>query len=304
MSHANVLEIVDAQKEAFLSVLSSEQIVWEKECRFAHQALMQNRYLNEVAWANQDSLRNAIINIGSIGISLNPVLKHAYLVPRKVDGVARVCLDISYQGLLDLAMSTGEIVWAQAKIVYMKDLYENMGIDKAPNHTYQAFGDRGEIKGVYCTVKLKGGDYLTEEMDKATLDHIRSKAAANGPWKEWFDEMSRKSVIKRAYKLWPKNDRMTFATDMLNREEGNVMPIYETEQSSSHSTTLTELLASDNNNLVLIENKILGAATEDDLNALIPEMRMLEEGKDKEKIRVLWSQIRSELKGVTHVQGH
>ena len=88
----NVYEIVERQSDAFLSSLSDNSISWEKEKFFAIQLLQGSDFLNKMAWKNQDSLRNAIVNISNIGISLNPALKHAYLVPRE----GKVCLDISY----------------------------------------------------------------------------------------------------------------------------------------------------------------------------------------------------------------
>jgi len=219
---SNVYEIIEHQKAMFSQVLSVESITWDKEKQFAIQALQANKMLNDTAWKNQASLQNAIINVASIGISLNPALKHAYLVPRG----SAVCLDISYMGLLSLAQKSGAIAWGQAKLVYKNDDYTNTGIDTAPTHHQKTFGDKGEIVGVYCTVKLPSGDYLTEEMDIETIEKIKSASkAANGPWKMWFTEMARKAVVKRASKYWPQSDSVSTAVDMLNQQEGNNEPI-------------------------------------------------------------------------------
>jgi recombinational DNA repair protein RecT len=159
--------------------------------------------------------------MASIGISLNPALNHAYLVPR--DGA--ICLDISYMGLLHIAQEIGSIKWGQSRIVYANDNYVNLGIDKEPKHTYQAFGDRGEKVGVYCTVKLPNGDYLTEEMSAQQVDEVRntskSKDSKYSPWATFEEQMWRKSVIKRASKYWPKSsDRLNTAINEINKHEG------------------------------------------------------------------------------------
>ena len=104
---SNLVEYINEQEGLFLPVISDESVTWCKEKQFAIQALSSNDYLAKVAEGNRTSLQNAIINIASIGISLNPALKHAYLVPRK----GGVCLDISYMGLLHLAQSSGVILW-------------------------------------------------------------------------------------------------------------------------------------------------------------------------------------------------
>lgn len=222
----NVIDIVNFQEDTFKQVVSSDVMVWAKESQFAIQALQKNDFLNGVAWKNQASLQNAIINVASIGISLNPVKKHAYLVPR--DG--GVCLDISFMGLLHLAMQSGSIVWGQAKLVYANDNYVNTGVDTAPRHEQQTFGDKGDIVGVYCTIKTPSGDYLTEEMDMNVINKIKNASkAANGPWKTWPEEMMRKAVVKRASKYWPQNARVSEAVAVLNAHEGNEDAITNTE---------------------------------------------------------------------------
>lgn len=212
------------QQEGFFKQTSPGKIVqWEKESQFAIQQLQKNEYLASAAEKNRASLQNAIINVAAVGISLNPANRHAYLVPR--DGM--VCLDISYMGLLHLAIQSEAIEWGQAKVVYEKDQYVNIGIDKPPEHRQNTFGDKGKIVGVYCTVKLKNGDYLTEEMDMQQIESIKSKsksASGNGakysPWNTFPEEMMRKSVVKRASKYWPSSDRLNKAVDVLNEIEG------------------------------------------------------------------------------------
>lgn len=229
---ANVYEIVERQEKQFTSVLSTSEISWNKECQFAVQALQANDFLNKTAWKNQPSLQNAIINVASIGVSLNPALKHAYLVPRK----NMVCLDISFMGLMHIAQKSGAILWGQSKLVYKNDSYTNTGIDTAPIHEQQTFGDKGDIIGVYCTVKLPSGEYLTEEMDIETLNKIKAAASAtNGPWKTWPEEMMRKSVVKRASKYWPQTERTSHAVDMLHNQEGNDAPIVSAPDTGTYS---------------------------------------------------------------------
>lgn len=212
---SDLVTYIEGQKELFLPVISDESIKWEKEKQFAIQAFQGNKFLLDTASKNQASLQNAIINVASIGISLNPANKHAYLVPR--DG--KVCLDISYMGLMHLAMSTGSILWGQCKLVHANDTYENLGLDKAPNHSYNPFGDRGNVVGAYCTVKTCHGDYLTDEMSHADIVNIQnSSKAKNGPWKTHWNEMARKTVVKRASKYWPTVDRLNNAIHLLNTD--------------------------------------------------------------------------------------
>ncbi|MEA1065741.1 RecT family recombinase [Erwinia sp. HR93] len=214
---SNIVEFVKQQEPLFCGALTEQTVNWAKESQFAIQYFQKNDFLAKTALSNPTSAQNAIINVAAIGITLNPASKLAYLVPR--DGM--VCLDISYMGLLHLAQSTGSIKWGQCKLVYSADTYESNGLDSAPTHKYNAFGERGEVVGGYCTVKTADGDYLTEEMNLAEIKSVEATSKAkNGPWKTFWEEMARKTIVKRASKYWPRAQRLDNAIHLLNEDEG------------------------------------------------------------------------------------
>ncbi|WP_032986677.1 recombinase RecT [Cronobacter malonaticus] len=227
----DIVSFVKQQEPLFCGAMTDQTVTWAKESQFAIQLFQKNDFLAQTAINNPTSAQNAIINVAAIGITLNPASKLAYLVPR--DGM--VCLDISYMGLLHLAQSSGSIKWGQCKLVYANDTYESNGLDKAPTHKYNAFGDRGEVVGGYCTVKTPDGDYLTEEMSLAEIKAVEATSKAkNGPWKTFWEEMARKTIVKRAHKYWPKTPRLDNAIHLLNDDEGMhqepVMPYHSEEQ--------------------------------------------------------------------------
>lgn len=222
-----VIDDIHAIKPSFQQVLADPSINFERETGFAIQVLQSNDYALGIATRNRQSVVDAITNIAAIGISLNPAKKQAYLVPR--DG--KICLDISYMGLIDLAVECGAIAWAQANVVYESDQFELTGYDSPPLHKFQPFAkDRGEFVGVYVVVKTSGGDYLTHIMSAAEVHAIRDRSSA---WKAWiekkkkcpwvtdFAEMAKKTCVKQAYKYWPrgaKSDRLENAIHHLNTD--------------------------------------------------------------------------------------
>lgn len=232
MKMSNIVEFVQSQKDFFAPAVVDDAVKWEKESQFAIQLFQSNDYLAKIALSNQASAQSAIINVAAIGVSLNPALKHAYLVPRQ----GKVCLDISYMGLLHLATESGSIKWGQAVIVHEKDDFKLTGLGNLPHHNYSPFGDRGEIVGVYCTVKTSDGDYLTECMSIDEVYSIRSRSESfkrnSGPWVTDLGEMIKKTVVKRANKYWPKVQRLSNAIEYLNTiggegvEKEPVMPHY------------------------------------------------------------------------------
>jgi recombination protein RecT len=232
---------IDGVAQRFEQVRVDKSLSFAAEAGFAMQTLAANEYALGVAMKNRQSVINAVQNIAAIGISLNPARRQAYLVPR--DG--RICLDISYMGLMDLAMQSGAIKWAQCALVYAADEFALNGLDKQPMHKCNPFAkDRGEIVGVYATVKTSDGDFLTHCMSIDEVNAIRDRSSA---WKAWIEkkrkcpwvtdqgEMVRKTCIKQAFKYWPKGERfgqLEAAVQYLNTEAGEGIELNEPQAKS------------------------------------------------------------------------
>ncbi|MFK3845322.1 recombinase RecT [Stenotrophomonas sp. NPDC078853] len=214
-------------RDSFVSVLTDRSINFDREAEFALQALYGNDYAMKIAMSNRQSVINAVVNIAAIGISLNPAKKQAYLVPR--DG--KICLDISYMGLMDLAIDSGSIRWGQAELVYEADTFGLNGVDQQPTHLRNPFAtDRGAVIGAYVVVKTVDGDYLTDTMSREEIDGIMNrsqsvKAGKSSPWKTDWGEMAKKTVVKRAYKYWPKTERLDTAIHHLNTDGGEGLAV-------------------------------------------------------------------------------
>lgn len=224
---ATISDDIYALRDSFQLVAVDRSVNFDKEAGFAIQILSGNEYSMKAAMANRQSVADAVTNVAAIGISLNPAKKQAYLVPRK----NKICLDISYIGLIDLAVDTGSILWAQANVVRENDDFVINGFDKPPTHGHDPFGGaakRGPIKGAYVVVKTADGEYLTHTMDIAAIYAIRDrseawKAGKSGPWASDEGEMIKKTVVKQAQKYWPKTDRSSRvdeAIHLLNTEGG------------------------------------------------------------------------------------
>jgi phage RecT family recombinase len=225
--------VIDLASERFLRT-APKSMSFESEKGFAIQLLETKPELMRAFQENPKSLVQAITNISAIGLSLNPAKGEAYLITRSFKisknpdvWETRILLEPSYKGLCNLATNTGSILWVQAKHVRAKDTYMNMGIDQSPKHEYSTFGDRGEIVGYYCVAKTHSGDYLTTEMDMKEINKIRDGSESYkkkfGPWIDWPDEQAKKTVIRRAFKTWPKSDQfqqLEEAVNLSNENEG------------------------------------------------------------------------------------
>ena len=226
-------KIIQQTQERFLEVKPG-WMNYEAEKGFAIQLVKNNGYLSKAVDQMPASLQQAITNIAAIGLSLNPAEKLAYLIPRNVkDGnnwVSKVFLEPSYMGLCKLATDSGSIKWVQAAYVCADDTFEHNGPGNEPKHNYQAFKTRGDIVGFYCVAKTADGDFLTELMTIEEIHGIRDRSESwkrgkpgkRGPWESDFTEQAKKTVVRRAFKMWPKTDqnRMALAVDISNNNEG------------------------------------------------------------------------------------
>jgi recombination protein RecT len=217
---ANIIEMLPALKDKF-NTQNSFNLKFESECLFAKQLIQKSDFTLKTAQNNTNSVRSAVLNVAAVGISLNPALAHAYLVPR--DGAIQ--LDISYKGLVKLATDSGAIEWAKAVLVYENDDFEMNGVWEPPNHKYNPFSkDRGELVGGYCLAKLSTGEHMVDVMTFEELEKVRQTSKANnGPWKTWPDEMRKKTLVKRASKSWPQSngrERLDTAISVINQHEG------------------------------------------------------------------------------------
>jgi recombination protein RecT len=183
----------------------------------------------ELAKCTPESLFIAIVKGFSLGLEPNGLLGHGYLVPfndnkdKDDQGKAKKKAQFmpGYRGLIDLARRSGEVAEIFATEVYENDFFEvSMGTKKELVHTPDMWIDRGPLKGFYAVFKLKDGSVDFEIMSLADIDKIRrlSKTQTNwdahgypkpahdspvGIWKDHFNEMARKTVIKKLLKRAP-----------------------------------------------------------------------------------------------------
>lgn len=224
-------QVIDQVAPKFNEIANTQKlVVWAEESQFAIQAIQKNDKLSQ---CQPHTVQNAVINVAAVGLTLNPALGYAYLVPEAEKAkdsnnreiwVQNCSLRVSFKGLLKIATDSGSILWAKAEIVKAKDTFKYRGPCELPLHEMDAFGDRGETVGAYCIAKTHQGDVLVDVMSAAEIAKIRGSAKQDGVWSKWPDEMSKKAILKRASKQWPKtdrDDRLDRAIAVVNEYEGS-----------------------------------------------------------------------------------
>lgn len=123
-------------------------------------------------------------------------------------------------GIIKKMRNSGELASIVSHEVYAKDHFKyRLGDEESIEHEpYMGDEEPGKMIAVYAIAKLKDGTVQREVMTRAQVDKVRSvsKSKDNGPWVAWYEEMARKTVVRRLSKYLPMS---TEIDDMLRRDD-------------------------------------------------------------------------------------
>lgn len=161
-----------------------------------------------LAQCDKASFFGAILQCAQLGLEPGSALGHAYMIPRKrKDGSYEVTLQIGYQGMLDLVERDGRLT-IEANLVFSNELFDiDLGTDAKIVHKPCLTGDRGSLLGAYAIARYKDGG---KKFRFISIDEIEeAKKAAKikdfSPWNTHYNEMARKTAVRRLYKMLPKS---------------------------------------------------------------------------------------------------
>lgn len=185
-------------KKALPSVITPE--------RFTRMTLSAISTNPKLATCTPKSFLGAMMTAAQLGVEPNTALGQAYLIPFRNHGQLECQFQLGYKGLIDLAYRSGEVAVIQAHTVYERDEFEyELGMNPILKHK-PAAKDRGKPIYYYAMFKTKDGGFGFEvqsfEDIKAHAEKY-SKSYNNGPWQTNFDEMAKKTVLKKVLKYAP-----------------------------------------------------------------------------------------------------
>lgn len=186
------------------------------ECRKV-PALMQ---------CNQESFFGAVLQCAQLGLEPDSALGHCYLLPfgngKSRDGRPNCQLIIGYRGMIDLARRSGQIVSINAYCVHEADEFEyELGHHPDIHHRPSPLAERGPVTYVYAVAVLKGGGVQFEVMSRAEIEAVRvqSKAGKSGPWVTHWEEMARKTVVRKLFKYLPVSIEAVRAVEIYEKSD-------------------------------------------------------------------------------------
>lgn len=167
---------------------------------------------------SQESLGLCLMNSAALGLYPGAMQEVAY-VPFK----GQATFIPQYQGLCKLAYQSGMVTSINSDVVYEGDQFDyEKGSQPYLRHRYGS--ERDKVIFAWTVIKMKGGgDPIIEVMPaegKNSIDSIRrrSPAASRGgsPWDTDFEEMAKKTVLRRALKAIPKSPKLAEAIQFDN----------------------------------------------------------------------------------------
>lgn len=168
MSIADMIKAMEPEiKKALPQVITPE--------RFTRMALSALNTTPKLAECSQMSFLGALMNAAQLGLEPNTPLGQAYLIPYRNKGKLECQFQIGYKGLIDMVYRNDNIQTVQAQCVYEND---------------------------------ENGGFGFEVMSKEDIDiHVRkysqSFSSSYSPWKTNYEEMAKKTVIKKCLKYAP-----------------------------------------------------------------------------------------------------
>lgn len=177
----------------------------ERFTRMVFTALSTNPKLQQ---CTPNSFLGAMMQAAQLGVEPNTPIGQAYLIPYKNKGTLECQFQLGYKGLIDLCNRSGDIKDIQAHEVYENDTFEyEYGLEPKLKHV-PAMKDRGEVIAYYAVFHTVNGGYGFEVMSKDdVIKHSQKTSQSYGssfsPWTKYFDEMAKKTVVKKVLKFAP-----------------------------------------------------------------------------------------------------
>ena len=201
MTIADMVKALEPEiKRALPSVLTPD--------RFTRMALSAINNTPRLAECTPMTFIAAMMNAAQLGVEPNTPLGQAYLIPYKNHGVLECQFQLGYKGMIDLAYRNERMQSIEAHTVYENDEFHyELGLEPKLKHV-PAWEDRGEITGFYAVFRLDNGGYRFEVMSKADVDayaaaYSKAFASEYSPWRTNYEEMAKKTCIKRLLKYAP-----------------------------------------------------------------------------------------------------
>lgn len=206
--------------------------------RFVKSALLAVSRNPFLATCTPKSIFTAVLNAAELGLDFTPAKGHAYLVPYKNEASFMP----GYRGMIDLARRSGVVRRIESVIVHRNDTFDLIkGLNPNLIHKPVIDGDAGEMIGAYAIAWFNDGETQYEYMTKRQIDDIRKRAKTDIVWKSDYEEMARKTVVRRLFKYLPCSPDVEKALEYDSEATG--LKSVDTDTNISRTSQLADLVS-------------------------------------------------------------
>lgn len=189
--------------------------------RMARQALTAFRTTKKLDECSPQSFLGALMTCAQVGLEPGPQ-GYVYLIPFKNYGRMEATFILGYQGMIELARRSGQLVDIGAQTVYQNEVDQDRfrvtyGTDAKIEHDPIIFGERGAPVGYYAWAKLKDGGTPFVVLSRADVEKFRARSATqkadapSGPWMTDYEPMAWKTCIRRLSRWLPQSAELAAA---------------------------------------------------------------------------------------------
>lgn len=195
--NAALVQLLETRRES-IEQIATAHLSADKLLKIVGVAVSRNP---KILQCTPVSVMQCVMTCSELGLAPDP-FGSVYLVPYGAD----CTLIVGYRGLLTLARRSGKVSMIYAEVVREGDVFEyEMGLEPQLRHKPSlAAGDR-RAQYIYAVAKLTDGCSQFVVLTVADVERVRgrSRAARSGPWVTDWDEMAKKTAVRRLMKWLP-----------------------------------------------------------------------------------------------------
>lgn len=194
------------------------------------------------------SIVGCVVQSSQLGLELDSVLGHAYMVPykNKRNGHRKEAqLIVGYKGFLSLARRSGDVVLFAAHVVHENDHFvHEYGLNPVLEHRPNLV-DPGQPIAAYSVLKLRDGSGDCEVIPWGKILQAQQQYGErqSSPWNTHLEEMARKTAIRALAKRAPISVEIQTAANLDSMAEAgvdqglsNLLPVTRTQALAARLT--------------------------------------------------------------------
>lgn len=215
---ANLVALIERMKPEMLRALP-RHITPDRMSRIVLTAIRTTPKLEQ---CTPSSFLACAMSLAQLGLEPNTPLGFAYLIPRNMENKRTgrkemTCtLIIGYQGMMDLARRSGQVLGLRAHAVRQGDEFRySLGAAPMIHHVPSEDPEREArpITHAYAVASIRDGGEAFAVLSLAQINARRNRSMAKdaGPWRTDFEAMCLKTAMRALFPWIPKSAEMARA---------------------------------------------------------------------------------------------